>query len=219
MSEWWLVGLLFLFSVLASLVLVYPLRRNALLCVCLMMVIAVFGASGYACWGGFFQWRQYIVQNKSHVLAQKMLHSIKSPQELIQKLRAKLDNSSKSAKGWYLLGRLYLSQNEGQNAQRAFYKAYTLQADEVQYGVHYAYSLWENNRKRFTPEIRKILTQLLNKNPNQPDALAMLAMDSFEQHDYKMAISYWEQLLKLTPPRSEEAQAIRKAIARAQARI
>ncbi|MFI4919199.1 MAG: tetratricopeptide repeat protein [Legionellales bacterium] len=216
MSEWWLVGVLIVFSLVAGLLLVYPLRRHVLFSWCLMLAIYVLVAGGYFFWGGFVQWRHYIVQNKSQALAQQMLHSIKNPQELIDKLRAKLDDSAKSAKGWYLLGRLYLSQNDPQHAFKAFAKAHQLQPEDEQYTVNYTHSLWQMNHQKFTPEIRTAFTQLLTKNPQQADALAMLAMDAFERHAYEEAITYWQRLLKLAPPGSEEAQAIHKAIAKAQ---
>lgn len=44
----------------------------------------------------------------------------------------------------------------------------------------------------------------------------MLAMDAFVSHAYEDAIRYWQRLLKLAPEQSEEAQAIRKAIAKAE---
>ena len=59
---------------------------------------------------------------------------------------------------------------------------------------------------------------VLKSNPKQPDALAMLAMDAFLSKAYSQAIAYWERLLVLVPKDSEDALAIRKAIAKAQQR-
>ncbi|MBI2786478.1 MAG: tetratricopeptide repeat protein, partial [Legionella longbeachae] len=145
--------------------------------------------------------------------------SIKSPQELIDKLRAKLNVSPKSAKGWYLLGRIYSSQDDRQNAVDSFAKAYQLSPDNEQYAVNYAHSLWVSKNQQFTEQITELFARLLKNNPNQPDALAMLAMDAFVSHAYEDALSYWQRLLKITPPQSEEALAIRKAIAKAEERI
>ena len=148
-----------------------------------------------------------------------MLKTINSPQELIDKLRAKLDDSPKSAKGWFLLGRLYSSQKDNPNALKAFTKAYQFQPHEDEFAVNYAHSLWQQNNQQFTPQIKKIFNALLIKNPNQPDALSMLAMDAFVSHAYEDAINYWQRLLLLAPSKSEEAKAIRKAIAKAQEQL
>ena len=60
---------------------------------------------------------------------------------------------------------------------------------------------------------------MLLKNPKQPDALAMLAMDAYQEKHYQIAINYWQQLLIITPPNSDAAKALRKAIAKAQAKL
>lgn len=216
MNEWWLIGILVLITIGASILLIYPLRRNLLASLLLLPVLMVMMTAGYYYWGDFSSWQQYILHNESQERAQQMLKSIKSPQELIDKLRAKLDDSPKSAKGWYLLGRLYTSQNDNQNASAAFAKAHQLNSEEEQYTVNYAHSLWMINNQQFNQEIITIFNELLTKNPNQPDALAMLAMNAYIGHDYKDAITYWQRLLVMAPEQSEESQAIRKAIAKAQ---
>jgi cytochrome c-type biogenesis protein CcmH/NrfG len=148
-----------------------------------------------------------------------MLRSIKSPDELITKLKEKLDNTPKSAKGWYLLGRLYVNQNDFTQATEAYAKAYKLAPANEQYVVNYIHGLWKLNNQQFNSRILRLLKELLDRSPNQPDALAMLAMNSFLSHDYEGAINYWQRLLKLTAPQSEEASAIHKAITKAQERI
>lgn len=219
MSEWWLIALLSLVAVLASALIIYPLRRQVFFSSMLVPVILILMLSGYYFWGGFSQWQTYVLNNKTKEQAQQMLKSIKSPQELIDKLRAKLDDSPQSAKGWYLLGRLYSNQNEQQNAVNAFAKAHEFQPQDEQYTVNYAHSLWELNQQQFNEPIRELFTDLLNNNPNQPDALAMLAMDAFLQEHYETAIGYWQRLLQSAPQQSEEADAIRKAIAKAQDKL
>ena len=219
MSEWWLVSLLVLVTLLASGLIIYPIRRHIMLCTLLIPIIWGIAGVGYYYWGGFIQWQQYTQHNKSQELAQKMLKKIKNPQELIDKLRAKLKEDPKSAKGWYLLGRLYSSQQDKQRAEKAFAQAYELNPDDEQIAVNYAHSLWQINNQQFSVEIRTIFDNLLKNNPNQPDALAMLAMDAFVSHAYEDAINYWQRLLKIAPPQSEEALAIRKAIAKAQENI
>ncbi len=219
MSEWWLVGALILLALSASALIIYPLRLNFKFSFLLMPFIMVLVFAGYFSWGSFAQWQNYIHQKNSEALAQNMLKSIKSPQELIDKLKAKLTDGPESAKGWYLLGRLYASQNDDQNATQAFAKAYHFKPQEEQFAVNYAHSLWQLNHHQFNSEIIQIFSTLLKNNPKQPDALAMLAMKAFMGHDYEEAIGYWQRLLQLAPEQSEEALAIRKAIAKAQERM
>lgn len=219
MNEWWLLSLLFGLTVLASIFLVYPIRRHFMARFLLIPIIFLTASAGYFYWGDFSSWQHYIHLLYSQKKAEEMLKTIKSPQELIEKLRAKLDDAPKSAKGWYLLGRLYSSQNEKQNAVSAFKKAYLFHPDNELYAVNFAHSLWVLNNHQFSEQITEIFSHLLKINPNQPDALSMLAMDAFTRNAYEDAIDYWQRLLTIVPTQSDEAQAIRKAIAQAQARI
>lgn len=216
MNEWWLLSILFILVFFSSIVMIYPLRSHRVVSIFLVFIIFVLACTGYYNWGGFLPWHEYMHQKQSKALAQQLLKSIKSPEELIDKLKAKLYAHPDSAKGWYLLGRLYTSQNEEQNALNAFAKAYYLNPKEEQFAVHYAHSLWQLNKQQFNPEILGVFQSLLKNNPKQPDALAMLAMNAFLSHDYDGAINYWQRLLELAPEQSEEAMAIRKAIAKAQ---
>jgi cytochrome c-type biogenesis protein CcmH len=216
MNEWWLLSLFAGLTLLVSIFIVYPFKRRFIASFLLIPVLFIAAFTGYSYWGGFSEWRQYTHRLDAQEQAQKMLQSIKSPQELIDKLRAKLDDSPKSAKGWYLLGRLYSSQDERKNAVNAFAKAYQFGPDDEQYVVNYAHSLWVSNNQQFTKQITELFSRVLKNNPNQPDALAMLAMDAFVNHAYSDAVNYWQHLLKITPAQSEEALAIRKAIAKAE---
>jgi cytochrome c-type biogenesis protein CcmH/NrfG len=219
MSDWGLIGILATLGLGACIFLIYPLKVKRLVSIALVPIILVLVASGYVVWGGFDQWQIYQQQLESQKQAKKMLRSIKSPDELITKLKQKLDNTPKSAKGWYLLGRLYVNQNDFTQATEAFAKAYKLAPDNEQYVVNYIHGLWKLNNQQFNSRILGLLKDLLDHSPNQPDALAMLAMNSFLSHDYEGAINYWQRLLKLTAPQSEEASAIHKAITKAQERI
>lgn len=219
MNEWWLIGLLTGITVLTGVFIMYPLRRYRTLSSVVTLLFLLLIGGGYYCWGDFGEWQHYNQQKVAQAQIKQMLQTIKSPQELINKLIAKLDASPSSAKGWYLLGRLYTSQNDNKQAAEAFAKAHQLRPKDEQFSVNYAHSLWELNHQEFSPEIVAIFDDLLKNNPKQPDALAMLAMNAFLSHAYEDAISYWQRLLQLAPEQSPEAKAIRKAIAKAQDHI
>ncbi len=176
-------------------------------------------AFAYWRWGAWPDWQKYIQQQAKQQQVQAMLRSVRNPQDLIAKLQARLEHQPDSARGWYLLGRLYASQDQWQQAHDAYAKAYRLKPHDEQITVNYAQSLWQLNHQAFDTEIRTLFQSILLKNVNQSDALAMLAMDAFVGHAYQQAIDYWQRLLKNSPPHSEEAQAIRKAIVKAQQKM
>ena len=172
----------------------------------------------YRQWGGWDSWTHFQDKQARVQKAEEVIKQFKNPQELIEKLKSKLDQTPASARGWYLLGRLYSSQRDWHAAKDSFAIASRLKPENERYRVNYIDALWKLNQQQFTVEIRKKLRHLLHKNPKQPDALAMLAMDAYQQQHYRAAIRYWQKLLKLTSPDSEASKALRKAIAKAQAK-
>lgn len=216
MNEVWLLaGFISLFLVGLSIVL-YPLRKSGRYVLVLIPLLSCLIGLGYWHWGAWPAWTTYLKEAEKQRRAEVMLKSIRDPAELITQLKDRLNQQPDSARGWYLLGRLYVSQTLWQNASEAFAKAHTLEPDNIQITVNYAQSLWQENQQIINPTIRTLLNAVLDKNADDPDALAMFAMDAYKRHDYQTAIDYWQHLLTLAPPQSEDAQAIRKAIAKAQ---
>lgn len=218
MNEFWLI--LFVFSLLTLIVvsmLVYSLRDTGrgLKLVVIPIVLSIISL-GYWQWGAWTGWHDYVVEEKKQAQIKEVLKSIKSPMELVDRLKERLKANPDSAQGWFLLGRLYASQSQWKEAHEALRQAHKLEPENESMTLNYAQSLWQLNGQHFNEESRALFKAIIIKNPQQPDALAMLAMDAFDNHLYQQAIEHWEALLKLAPPQSEEAQMIRQAIAKAQ---
>ncbi|KTD29406.1 MULTISPECIES: tetratricopeptide repeat protein [Legionella] len=219
MNEWWLLISFIVLGLLALPLALFPLRKSkGFMLVMLPMLI---GASclAYWRWGAWTTWQAYVHHEATQQQIQAVLQTIKSPVELIVRMKARLQADPNSERGWYLLGRLYASQGQWFEARDAFFKAFQLKPDDEAATINYAQSLWQLNQQQFNEQIRNIFKTLLQKNPDQPDALAMLAMDAFGSSNYQLAIDYWQHLLKLAPKHSEEAQLLRKAIAKAQQKL
>lgn len=215
MNECWLIICFILCLIIALGLALYPLRKQRFLVITLLPFILVAVAAAYSHWGAWLGWEDHLQQALKEKQVKAILQKINGPQELIAKLKAKLATEPDSARDLFLLGKLYASQNEWQQAHDVFKKAYQLQGDDEQIIVNYAQSIWQLNHQQFNTDIRVLFQKLLQKNQNQPDALAMLAMDAFMSHDYQQAINYWQRLLTLAHPQSDDAKAIRKAIAKA----
>ncbi len=216
MNELWFIAGFFVLLMIALAIVFYPLRKKKLAVAALAPIVIVIVILAYWRWGSWLDWQRYVQQESKQEQVQAILKSMNGPQEIIDKLQAQLATQPESARGWYLLGRLYASQNDWPRAQDAFAKAHQLKADDEQITINYAQSIWQLNQQKFNENSRRLFKIVLEKNANQPDALAMLAMDAFMSHDYQKAIDYWQRLLKLAPPESDDAKAIQKAIAKAQ---
>lgn len=216
MNEWSLLICFLILLMLALAVVCYPLRQSRIAIMLSALVLIILAGLAYWHWGSLPEWRQYLQNDVKQQRIQAMMKSMRDPAELIARLKATVQKQPNSARGWYLLGRLYASQNQWQEANDAFATAHELQPEDEQITVNYAQNLWQLNHQQFNDKTRALLNDVLKHNANQPDALAMLAMDAYTRHNYQQAIDYWQDLLKMASPQSEEAGAIRKAIAKAQ---
>lgn len=181
----------------------------------MLPLLAIVVLPAYYHWGAWASLQRVQDEQRKQEQAKALLATISSSDELIGKLRARLDDTPASARGWYLLGRLYSGQQQWTMARDAYAKSHQLNPDDERATLAYADSLWQLNNQVFDDRIRALLQQVLQKDAKQPDALSMLAMDAFAQKNYALAQRYWRQVLVLMPEHSEEAQALRKAIAKA----
>lgn len=219
MSEWWLLFGLILIGVVAMRLALGPLHWSVSRIAAVSPVLIALVSLAYWKWGAWFELHEHAMKQQSQQKIQAMLKTVKSSEALIEQLKSKLSHDPESAQGWFLLGRLYASQNQWESASAAFLKAYQFKPDDEAIVLNYAQSLWQLNQNQFNDVIRSLFKQVLRKNESQPDALAMLAMDAYMNHDDEQAIELWQRILKIAPPGSEEAQAVRKAIAKAQSRL
>ncbi|MFC7780864.1 tetratricopeptide repeat protein [Legionella taurinensis] len=219
MNEKWLLLAFGALILSALLLLFFSLRQTKGTLIVLVPLFIASACVGYWYWGSWQALNDYSRQQARMQDVKKVLATIKDPQDLIVRLRQRLDDTPASSRGWYLLGRLYLSQNELQQAKMAFKKAITLDSDNDTARISYIQVLLLLNHQQFNEEMTAQLHQLLKKNPQQPDALAMLAAKAYQEKEFSEAIVYWQQLLKMVPGNSETAQGLRKAIAKAQQQL
>ncbi|MCH9756725.1 MAG: hypothetical protein K0U37_06025 [Gammaproteobacteria bacterium] len=212
MSDWGVFGIL---GVLALSVAVYPLRNKKRLILLLLPVSAVFLVLAYSGFGGWFEWHTFQVAQKKQAEAKQVIQALGSTTAIIERLKARLAETPKDAKAWFLLGRVYVSEGDWKHANEAYVIAHSLAPDNHEYSLHYAQSVWELNQQAFDDKTRALLEGILHVDSNQPDALAMLAYDAYTRHLNQDAVKYWERLLVLTPSPSEDADKLRQAIAKA----
>ncbi|MFY7698285.1 MAG: tetratricopeptide repeat protein [Legionella sp.] len=203
---------LLMLTALALTFALYPLRRYATLRIALLPLLLLFCGYCYWSWGGFFIWQNHLQFQEKQKQVQALLEGLNNPQDLIAKLRSKLHDDISSAKGWYLLGKLYASQHEWSKANEAFTKAHDFLPNDKKIAINYLQSQWQLNHQHFDEASQQLISSLLNKDPNQPDLLAMLALDAFLAKNYKVAIYYWKRLLPLLPKSSQDAQKVSQAI-------
>jgi len=126
---------------------------------------------------------------------------------------------SEDSTGWYLLGRLYSSIENFDQAAYAFDRANRLDPNDPQIMIQYALALYFTNGNTLNAEGKALLDQILTSEPNQPDALNLLAVDAYQREDYETAIAYWRQLLAMFFADQQAQQALMTSISQAQSAL
>ncbi len=137
-------------------------------------------------------WQQGVEQQQR---LQKELAKFKNPDQLIEKFKQHLQQQPDSGKGWYLLGRLYITSNRIDEATAAFAKAYQLQPENMDALWQYAQTLYFKEQQNITPQIKSLINTVLQQQPGHPGAINLLAVAAYKNQSYQEAISYWQQLL------------------------
>lgn len=115
------VGLAGLFLI-ASGFMVYFLACNKKACVGAVSVLLLFSAAGYWQWGGWLLWQQTARYLETQQRTRAFLARYPTPEALIARLKKHLAQKP-DARGWYLLGRLYVGLGKTKEARAAFEEA------------------------------------------------------------------------------------------------
>ncbi len=156
----------------------------------------------------YSQWRQYLHFQQEMTTAKTEIQQTGQPRTLIHQLKKKVKRSPNDPKAWYFLGKLYLSTHQYTKAHQAFTQAQSLDPhhQEVQFlAIQAAFFM----RHSLTPEEKNFLEAHLKKQPESISVLDLLATNAYQTRNNRLAIQYWEQVLKYLP---HEATADRQAI-------
>ncbi len=143
-------------------------------------------------------------------------HGEFSPEQmkvLLDKVRAKLKDNPNDVNGWVMLARGSQVANDFAAAADAFARANALKPDDAELLADYADSLAMAQNRTLAGKPWALIQQALRINPKLPKALALAASAEMEQRRFASAKGYWQQLLALVPPESEDATDIKSTIA------
>ena len=111
-----------------------------------------------------------------------------------------------------LLGRYYIGQQEYDLARENYRQMLREVPEDAQILAYSAQAEFFAAGRTLTDEARLRAEQALAVDPQQRTALGMLGMAFYEQGDFRAAIGYWERLLAMETPGSENANMIRSVL-------
>lgn len=136
-------------------------------------------------------------------------------QGVIGKLKQQLASHPNQPQGWYLLGRIYFSQNNFKAATASFATAAKLAPNRADIAVQLAESAYLAQDKN----AEHYLQQALKLAPEDPSALNLSALMLYHQKKYEQALAIWQNLLLQAPENSDTAKALQTAIAQTEAQL
>lgn len=180
------------------------------LSVLILMPLGVWGC--YHHWGAWAALEKHLFwQDHQALLVQweKRMHS--DPQSVIDELHQRVLSHPADPRGWFLLGRLYMSQSQYQLAESAFARSYSLKPSG---GV--AVFMMQGQlltQQPLTTAQRSLVHRLSHASPREPVYLDIMALDAYRREAWEQSLSYWQQLLVLLDPTSAQATRVRALVA------
>ena len=128
---------------------------------------------------------------------------------MVERLAAKLRESPEDVEGWRLLGRSYAVLGRFAESAEAYAKAAARSPNDAQLLVDFADALAMARGQRLDGEPEKLIARALELDPANLKGLALAGTAAYARKDYRKAAAFWEKMLPLVPPDSEDARAIR----------
>jgi cytochrome c-type biogenesis protein CcmH len=136
---------------------------------------------------------------------------------LVERLAARMRENPDDAEGWRMLGRSYAALGRFPESLDAYAKAVERKPRDADLLADMADVLATTRSERLQGEPEKLVLRALEIDPQNLKALALAGTAAFDRKDFNTAARYWERMLALVPPESEDARQIRASIEEARA--
>ena len=133
----------------------------------------------------------------------------------VQKLADRLKQNPNDVQGWTMLARAYMMQEKFADAASAYEKLTALNGNDADAWADYAEALALANSQNLAGKPTEAINRALQIDPKHQKALDLAGSAAFQAGDYKKAIDYWQRLLKLLPPGSDELRTVTDQITKA----
>lgn len=141
--------------------------------------------------------------------------------DLIFELGAIIETDRENGWAWYYLARHLVSLGQIEEAARAFERASAFVENQQDRAIilgQYAQAAYISSGQQITEQVQAIIDQAQRLNPAEQSVLQLLGADAFINENYQSALTYWQQLLTMSPG-AQDRQFLQQMIAEAQQRM
>lgn len=128
-------------------------------------------------------------------------------EEMVSRLAQKLESRPDDAEGWVMLARSYTALQRYPDASKAYAHVTTLLPKDAGLLADYA-DVLAMSKKTLQGEPEKIILKAIKVDPNNIKALSLAGSAAFERKDYRLATKWWEKILPLVPPDSQDSTSV-----------
>ncbi|MHB8947885.1 MAG: c-type cytochrome biogenesis protein CcmI [Rhodoferax sp.] len=138
--------------------------------------------------------------------------------QMVDRLAERQKANPDDLTGWARLARAYKTQGRLADAEQAYAKAGKLVDGDPDLLTQYADVLAMRADNKIEGRTLTLVNKALALNPNHPTALMMAGTAAYRRADYAQAVAYWERVLTVLPPGSNDASLVQSEIADARAK-
>lgn len=167
------------------------------------------------------QWQQ-IMKEMPDLRQRADKGELTSPEDIARfslGLRTNLLSDAKNVHDWTMLGLAGLKLGDGKMALQSYEKAYELAPNDSYIQIIYAKLLTRSNDPNDIQDASNIMKNMIIAEPNNIDALSVLAMNAFEQGNFNQAIAMWEKVIALSPADAKGLDMIKNSLAYTKSQI
>lgn len=165
-----------------------------------------------------------MAQQQTSELGQRMIRgdenlNLKDLQIFALGLRTKLVDTPEDATGWMLLGRVSGAINRVDSAIQAFEKSLKFDPNNVGTLSSYAQALLMTGQEQQVLQAKQVLLQILALEPDNTNAMGVLAIAASELGDKPLALENWKRLVAFIPDTDPNYAAVNQRILQLQTEL
>ena len=136
---------------------------------------------------------------------------------MVQRLADRLEQNPDDLEGWKMLGKSYSVIGKFGEASKAYASAARLAPRDPQVLADLADAIAMSRGQDMKGEPEELVLRALQIDPKNLKALALAGTAAYDRQDFAAAAGYWQRMLPLVPPGSEDASAIAANVEEARA--